>query len=71
MLLLIKNMVVKRKDKTTMYVKYAVGGFTVGYQISEADHDTKSSSQESIAYGITYAVNDDFSIGYSSHDFRV
>ena len=26
-----------------------------------------ASSQDSTAYGITYAVNDDFSIGYSSH----
>ena len=50
-----------------MYAKYAVGGFTVGYQVSESDHDTASSSLDSVAYGITYAVNDDFSIGYSSH----
>ena len=57
----------KNKDNSTMYVKYAVGGFTVGYQVSESDHDTVSSSLDSTAYGITYAVNDDFSIGYSSH----
>ena len=57
----------KDNNKSTAYIKYAVGGLTVGYQISEADHDTKSSSQDSHAYGITYAVNDDLSIGYSSH----
>ena len=57
-------------DKTTYYVKYAVGGFTVGYQASEADHDTTSSSQDSMAYGITYAVNDDLSIGYSYHELE-
>ena len=57
----------KNANKTTGYVKYAVGGLTVGYQMSELDHDTKSSSQESHGYGITYAVNDDFSIGYHSH----
>ena len=56
------------KDNSTMYVKYAIGGFTVGYQQSESDHDTTSSSQDSMAYGITYAVNDDFSIGYSYHE---
>ena len=56
------------KDNSTMYAKYAVGGFTLGYQQSESDHDTVSSSQESTAYGITYAVNDDFSIGYSYHE---
>mgnify|MGYP006220041137 FL=1 len=56
------------KDNSTMYVKYAIGGFTVGYQQSESDHDTTSSSQDSMAYGVTYAVNDDFSIGYSYHE---
>ena len=57
-------------DKSTMYAKYAVGAFTVGVQSSEADHDTASSSQESMAYGITYAVNDDMSIGYSYHELE-
>ena len=56
------------KDNSTAYVKYAIGGFTVGYQVSESDHDTTSSSQDSTAYGITYAVNDDFSVGYSYHE---
>ena len=60
----------KDLDKNTMYVKYAMGGFTVGAQASEADHTTASSDQESVAYGITYAVNDDFSIGYSYHELE-
>ena len=55
-------------DNSTAYVKYAIGGFTVGYQVSESDHDTTSSSLDSTAYGITYAVNDDFSVGYSYHE---
>ena len=57
-------------DKSTMYVKYAVGGFTAGVQIADLDHETASSSQESTAFGITYAVNDDFSIGYSEHELE-
>ena len=60
----------KNANKTTAYVKYATGGLTVGYQMSELDHDTKSSSQESHGYGITYAVNDDFSIGYHTHTYE-
>tara|TARA_B100000941_G_C28448604_1_gene523780 strand:+ start:235 stop:1197 length:963 start_codon:yes stop_codon:yes gene_type:complete len=60
----------KNNDKSTMYIKYAVGAFTVGVQQSEADHDTASSSQESTAYGVTYAVNDDMSIGYSYHELE-
>ena len=57
-------------DKSTAYVKYATGGFTVGYQVSENDHDTKTSSADVVAYGITYAVNDDFSIGYHNHTYE-
>ena len=60
----------KDVDKSTMYVKYAVGGFTAGVQIADLDHETASSSQESQAFGITYAVNDDFSIGYSEHELE-
>ena len=58
-------------SKSTGYVKYAVGGFTLGYQVSEADHDTKTSSLDSTAYGISYAVNDDLSIGYSYHEVEM
>jgi outer membrane protein OmpU len=55
-------------DESTMYATYATGGFTVGVQSSDLDHTTANSDQESIAYGITYAVNDDLSIGYSYHE---
>ncbi len=64
----IQTAISTEKDNSTGYIKYAVGGFTVGYQQSESDHDTKSSSLDSTAYGITYAVNDDLSIGYSYHE---
>ena len=57
-------------SKHTGYIKYAVGGFTVGYQASENESDTKSSSADSHGYGVTYAVNDDFSIGYHSHTYE-
>jgi len=56
--------------ETTMYVKYAFDAFTVGIQQSDLDHTTANSDQESLAYGITYAVNDDLSIGYSSHEME-
>ena len=54
-------------NKSTMYVKYAVGGFTLGYQVSDQDHDTASLDREATIYGVSYAVNDDFSIAYTSH----
>ena len=55
-------------DENTMYAIYATGGFTLGVQASDLDHTTANSDQESIAYGITYAVNDDLSVGYSYHE---
>ena len=57
-------------DETTMYATYATGGITVGAQVSDLDITTAGSDQESIAYGITYAVNDDMSIGYSYHELE-
>ena len=57
-------------DESTMYATYATGGFTFGIQLSDLDHTTATSDQESIAYGVTYAVNDDLSIGYSYHELE-
>ena len=58
------------QDETTMYAVYSAGAFTVGVQSSDYDSTTTGSDLESIAYGITYAVNDDFSIGYSYHELE-
>ena len=55
------------EDADTMYIKYAYGPITVGAQLSESSHTTATLGKESTAYGITYAVNDDMSIGLSSH----
>ena len=58
------------QDETTMFATYAMGAFTVGVQTSDLDDTTANSDQESMAYGITYAVNDDFSVGYSYHELE-
>ena len=58
------------QDETTMYAVYSAGAFTVGVQSSDYDSTTTGSDLESIAYGVTYAVNDDFSIGYSYHELE-
>ena len=57
-------------DETTMYATYAFGAVTVGVQQSDLDSTASGSDLESIAYGVTYAVNDDFSIGYSYHEYE-
>ena len=58
----------KSVDQDTMYIKYAYGPLTVGYQASESstsDSDvTYTQAFDSTAIGISFAVNDDFSIGY-------
>ena len=60
----------REQEETTMYATYAMGGFTVGVQASDLDDTTAGSDQESIAYGITYAVNDDLTIGYNYHELE-
>jgi len=58
------------KDETTLYATYAMGGFTIGYQWSEEDLGTSASEQEytNDGYGITFAINDDLSIGYNHYE---
>jgi len=47
-------------------VKYAMGGFTVGYQRTEEDTgQTGTTEYENTSYGVTFNVNDDLSIGYA------
>ena len=55
---------------TTIYATYAIGGFTAGYQWSEADLGTTTGAQQydNDGYGITFAINDDVSIGYNHYE---
>jgi len=50
---------------------YAIGGFTLGYQVSHDNfnHAGASATQyyDNSAYGISFAVNDDLSISYGNH----
>ncbi len=55
-------------EENTMYVTYAIGSMTIGGQVSDYDHDTANSDAESTAIGISYAVNDDISISYNTHE---
>ena len=50
---------------TTMYIKYAYGPVTVGYQESDIDASAASADDDFEAMGITYQVNDDLTIGYN------
>ena len=57
-------------DEQTVGVKYAVGGFTLGYQWSEEENGrtTTKDKYTNDGYGVTFAVNDDLSIGYNHYE---
>ena len=56
-------------DHETLFVKYAIGGFTIGIQESEADGATAALTDESSGWGVSYAVNENFSIAYGERDY--
>ena len=56
-------------DNDTMYVKYAYGPVTVGYQKSEIDANSATDTDEWTAYGVTYAVSDNLSVGYGESTY--
>ena len=55
-------------DNETLFVKYAIGGFTFGYQESEAEGSAASKNDESEGWGVSYAVNENFTIAYGERD---
>jgi len=56
-------------DHDTVYATYAVGSFTIGLQQSNIDYNAAGSAdEESTAFGISFAVNDDLSISYGQHN---
>ena len=55
-------------DDSALYVKYTYGSVTVGYQMNESDGPTSATDIDFTAAGITYAVTDDFTIGYSTSE---
>ena len=52
-------------DESVLYATYATGPITVGFTMSESDSSAASADKEFESAGITYAVNDDFSVGYN------
>jgi len=58
------------KKEKTVGATYAVGGFTLGYQWSEEDTGRASTLQKytNDAWGVTFNVNDDLSIGYNHYE---
>jgi len=57
-------------DNSTMYIKYAYGPVTVGYQESDIDASSATADDDFEAMGITYQVNDDLTIGYNESTYN-
>ena len=53
-------------DNTIFGVKYAMGAFTIGYQVNESDSQAASSDEDFTAIGVSYAVSDDLSVSLNS-----
>jgi len=56
-------------DVSTMYVKYAYGPVTVGYQESEQEANGTTNDDEYTSMGVSYAVNDSLSISYGVTEY--
>ena len=56
-------------DYDTMYVKYAYGPITAGYQKSNQDANGVTNDDVFTAMGVTYAVSDSLSIGYTTSEY--
>ena len=56
-------------DESTMYAKYAIGGITVGIQMSENDM-ASGTDYESTGFGVSYQVNDDLTLSYGAHEIE-
>ena len=58
-----------KSDESTMYAKYAIGGITVGLQMSEKDSES-GTDYETTGIGISYQVNDDLAVSYGNHEIE-
>ena len=45
-------------------LKYSTGGLTFGLQLTDVDIAGTTEDEEGVYMGVTYNVNDDFTIGY-------
>ena len=55
-------------DLSTLFATYTMGPVSVGYQKTEIDTEAANSDIEAEHYGISFAVNENFSISYGEHN---
>ena len=52
------------QDIETVYATYAMGGISVGYQMTDVSAAAANSDIERSAYGVSFAINENLSVGY-------
>ena len=55
-------------DHETMYASYVWGSVTIAAQQSEVDYYNSANDDESTAFGVLYAINDEMSISYQDRE---
>jgi len=55
-------------EEDTMFATYAMGGLTLGLQVSEADSSAANADLESTGFGVSYQVSDDLAVSYGNHE---
>ena len=55
-------------DHQTIYATYVYGNLTLGYQLSNVDTTGTTADDEQTRWGVLYAINDEISISYQSHE---
>ena len=55
-------------DDSTLWINYAYGPITIGYQSSETDGQTATQDDESTAMSIVYAVSENISVSYGQNE---
>jgi outer membrane protein OmpU len=53
-------------DNSMIGATYAMGAFTIGYQVNDTDSSAANGDEEFTALGISYAVSDDLSVSLNS-----
>ena len=54
-------------DVTTMFATYTMGPVSIGYQTTEIDAEAANTDIDSEHYGISFAINENFSVSYGEN----
>ena len=55
-------------ENNNLWLTYAIGSVTLGYQMNESDSEVAASDTEFTAMAVSYAVSEDLSISYGSSE---